>query len=117
MVESLDEPTCRILATDYKGEKVTGTKLIVPHGQYADIAVVLARGSDGPDMAIVDLAGVERTPVSVVDPTIAAATLQFDGTGAELLGVSGEGWRQLQSVYDRAAVLWRSSKLAALPRR
>ena len=41
----------------------------------------------------------------MVDPTIAAATLEFDGTGAELLGVSGEGWRQLQSVYDRAAVL------------
>ena len=105
VVESLDEPEAERLATDYKGESITGTKLLVPHGQYADIAVVLARGNDGPDMVIVDLAGVERTPVSVVDPTIAAATLRFDGMGAELLGVSGEGWRQLQSVYDRAAVL------------
>ena len=105
VVESMDESGAESLATEYKGEKVTGAKLIVPHGQCADIAVVLARGSDGPDMAIVDSAGVERTPVSVVDPTIAAATLQFDGTGAELLGVSGEGWRQLNSVHDRAAVL------------
>ena len=105
MVESLDEPEAGRLDTEHKGEKITGAKLLVPHGQYADIAVVLAQGSDGPDMTIVDLAGVERTPVSVVDPTIAAATLQFDGTAAETLGVCGRGWSQLQSVYDRAAVL------------
>ena len=94
VVESLDEPEAERLATDYKGENISGTKLLVPHGQYADIAVVLARGSDGPDMVIVDLAGVERTPVSVVDPTIAAATLEFDGTGAEL---TRSEWRRLAS--------------------
>ena len=66
-------------------------------------------------MMIVDQQG-RAAPVSVVDPTI-AATLEFDGTGAELLGVSGEGWRQLQSVYDRAAVLLAFEQSAALPER
>jgi len=116
VVESFDEPSPQGLACAHQASQVSGTKLLVPHGQFADIAIVLAAGADGPDMVIVDLVGVERTPVSVVDPTIAAASLTFDGASAELLGAGGEGWTQLQTVYDRAAVLFAFEQIGGAER-
>jgi acyl-CoA dehydrogenase len=116
VVESFDEPSPQGLACAHQASQVSGTKLLVPHGQFADIAIVLAAGTSGPDMAIVDLADVERTPVSVVDPTIAAASLTFDGASAELLGAAGEGWTQLQTVYDRAAVLFAFEQIGGAER-
>lgn len=116
VVESFDEPSPQGLACIHQASQVSGTKLLVPHGQFADVAIVLASGTSGPDMVIVDLAGAERTPVSVVDPTIAAASLTFEGAPAELLGAAGEGWAQLQTVYDRAAVLFAFEQIGGAER-
>ncbi len=40
-----------------------------------------------------------------LDPTRDHARLRFDGAPAEPLGVAGEGWRTIEAVQDRAAVL------------
>ncbi len=86
--------------------RLTGKKLIVPHGMIADICVVLARGESGVGMYLVTLDGsCERQSIDTVDPMMSSATIEFKDTNAELLGSDGAGWQQLQDAYDRAAVL------------
>jgi acyl-CoA dehydrogenase len=100
---------------------ISGSKTAVADGDIADFAVVVAaEGSSGRALAgddagggralslyLVDLndAGVTRSVINTVDPTRSHAQISFDGAAAELLGVVGEGWRTLERVYDRAAVL------------
>jgi len=69
----------------------------------ADIAIVLARGEQGPELVIVSLADVHREVVETVDPSIAAATLEFSETPCEIL--SAEGNVAYQTLVNRAAVL------------
>jgi alkylation response protein AidB-like acyl-CoA dehydrogenase len=52
-----------------------------------------------------DDAGVTREAVSSVDPTRNTARIEFAGAAAEPLGAAGQGWDNLQTLYDRAAVL------------
>lgn len=84
-----------------------GTKLVVPDGGIADIAVVLARDAQGITMYLTDLrqSTVSRSAVATVDPTRDSASLQFSGAAAEMLGEAGRGWQQLNTLHDRAAVL------------
>lgn len=95
------------LSTTLAGDRITGVKVPVADGQAAQFAIVLAGGSGGPSLAVVDLAGagVSRSAVSVVDPTRKHAELRFEGAKAELLGARGEGQRLLDELYDVAAVL------------
>ena len=46
-----------------------------------------------------------RTIIETLDPTRAHAKIDFVNTPAEPLGPKGHGWRILQDVLDRAAVL------------
>ncbi|MFK7975192.1 MAG: acyl-CoA dehydrogenase family protein [Halioglobus sp.] len=107
VTESLEQATQATLASAVKDSGLTGVKLAVADGGIADIAVVIASGSNGPSMYLVDLnsEGVSRTNVATVDPTKNTATVHFTHASAELLGVDGEGWTQLEHVYDRGAVL------------
>jgi len=105
-------PTPRNLTVAASGGKLKGEKLPVPDGDLADMAIVLARtASDATarnaSLFLIDLkAGrIEAQPVDTVDPTRPQARLMFNGAGAEPLGATGEGWRILEAVFDRAAVL------------
>jgi len=93
------------------GGALSGTKVPVPYGLIADIAIVSARdggaGERGISLFIVDLTGkgVTREAVTVIDPTQPQAKITFNGAPAEKLGGQGEGWSLIERVFDRAAVL------------
>jgi alkylation response protein AidB-like acyl-CoA dehydrogenase len=95
----------------FSGGSLSGTKLPVPDGEAATVAVVLVNTGGSGDralsLALVDVSGsgVTRTRVSTVDPARKHAQLAFNGARAELLGPEGEGWRLLNELYDGAAVL------------
>jgi len=90
---------------------LSGAKTAVAGGDVADFAVVAAldTAADAAAMSLylVDLTGpgVSRTPIATIDPTRSHAQLAFDGAACEPLGAPGDGWRILEQVLDRAAVL------------
>ncbi|HSG88095.1 MAG TPA: acyl-CoA dehydrogenase family protein [Pseudomonadales bacterium] len=97
------------LATTAADGKLSGTKIPVPDGDVADFAIVLAKDSEaGSSLYIVDLtgAGVTRGAVKTLDPTRSHASVTLDGAPGDLLGAAGEGWNQLDALFDRAAVLF-----------
>lgn len=115
--EATAEPTENNIRTSVSGGKMTGKKLIVPHGAIADISVVVARGESGVSMYLVPLGdAVIRESIETVDPTMASASIHFDGVAAELLGVDGAGLEQLARVYDRAAVLYAFEQIGGAER-
>ncbi|MCR9278208.1 MAG: acyl-CoA/acyl-ACP dehydrogenase [Pseudomonadaceae bacterium] len=107
--ETTDEVSQNNIDSIVADGHLSGRKLIVADGLTADIAVVLAVAKDGgPALYLADLRheSVERDAVETVDPTKASATITFDGVPVELIGGAGEGWQNLQRLYDRAAVLF-----------
>ena len=106
-VESRQTTTPDSIKTSVQSGKITGTKLIVPDGGIADVAIVLARsGPESIGLYLVDLKGdgVSVENVASVDPTRNTATITFAQAPAEALG-SGDGWQQLETIHNRAAVL------------
>jgi len=102
----------------FENGALNGDKWPVLDGQSAELVVVLAKTNEekngkegGLSMVLVDLSGsgsgsgITRESVPTIDPARKAARLGFDGAVAELVGVQGQGWQQLQALYDRAAVL------------
>jgi alkylation response protein AidB-like acyl-CoA dehydrogenase len=90
------------------GGLLSGSKLPVPDGDVADLAVVAARNDAGEtSLFLVDLngPGVSREAVETIDPTRSHARLDFASAPAEPLGGSGDGWAAIGRVQDRAAVL------------
>ncbi|MEJ2130057.1 MAG: acyl-CoA/acyl-ACP dehydrogenase [Gammaproteobacteria bacterium] len=110
LAEGPGRPTPASLETTVTGGKLTGSKLAVPDGDVADVAVVVAKSGsgDGASLHLVDLGagGVSRTPVKTIDPSRSHANLEFKGAEAELLGTDGEGWGLTQRILDRAAILF-----------
>ena len=100
----------RTVRASLTGNTLSGVKLPVADGEAANIAIVLAHtggsGDRGLSLALVDLShpSVARERVDTIDPTRKHARLTFDVTPAEILGVKGEGWQQLNQLYDAAAV-------------
>jgi len=113
LFEGRGQPTASAVAAYVSGGALYGTKLPVPDGGIADLAIVAARngghGSGDGDVAlfIVDLtgSGVNRRSVSSVDPSRDQAEISFDGAPAEPLGAAGQGWHLVLQLLDRAAVL------------
>jgi alkylation response protein AidB-like acyl-CoA dehydrogenase len=106
-VESRETTTPQSITCTVQSGKLSGKKLIVPDGGIADVAIVLARsGPDSMGLYLADLkdSGVVTEDVAAVDPTRNTASITFDQVPVEALG-SGDGWQQLQTVYNRAAVL------------
>lgn len=95
------------ISTHFKDGRVSGTKLPVPDGMIADVALVLAREEEGLSLCLVDLAqkGVTRQELNSIDPSRGQARLCFDGAEATRLGGAGEGWHITQQIMDRAAIL------------
>jgi len=96
-----------------EGDTLTGSKLIVPDGGLADVAVVLADdGQSGGGLYLAALDdSVSRAGLDTVDPTRNSATLTFDGTAAEKLAHNSSGEEALGQIYDRAAVLFAFEQL------
>jgi acyl-CoA dehydrogenase len=91
---------------------ISGTKIPVPDGDGADVAIVLARDGnagmrDAHSLFLVDLSapGVIRERVETIDITRGSARLSFENAPAEPLGATGEAWQLIERVFDRAAVL------------
>ncbi|MEE4299275.1 MAG: acyl-CoA dehydrogenase family protein [Pseudomonadales bacterium] len=101
--------TQKNLETSAAAGQVTGTKIPVPDGDVADFAIVIARDSDdASSLYLVDLtgSGVTREAVKTLDPTRSHARVQFSDAPGEVLGTAGQGWDQLDKLFDRAAVLF-----------
>ncbi len=97
------------LKTTIAQGKISGTKLPVPDGDVADLAIVAARsGERGLSLHIVDLSGpgVSREAVATIDPSRSHARITLDGAPAEPLGAAGQGIDLLRRLLDRAAVLF-----------
>ncbi|MFO1116248.1 MAG: acyl-CoA dehydrogenase family protein [Beijerinckiaceae bacterium] len=112
LVEGVGDPTPKSIHASVSGGKLTGKKTLVPEGEIADFAIVVAREKSGDDargigLYIVDMkgAGVSATGVETVDPTRNHAEVSFNGAPADPLGAVGEGWATLDKVLDRAAIL------------
>lgn len=104
--------TAKSIRTAFKGGKLEGTKIPVPDGMSAGMAIVAARTADTASardivLAIVDMngPGVSRHAVKTLDPSRAQAEIHFSGAPAEVLGQGQDGWSVLQRVLDRAAIL------------
>lgn len=99
------------ITTAASGGELTGNKSVVTDGNEADLLLVLARDDEGLGLHLVasDQAGVTATPVESIDLTRDVARLSFQGASAER--IAGDGWAQLQGMYDRAAVLYAFEQL------
>lgn len=88
----------------FEGGRLSGSKLPVPDGAIADIAIVAAEGA----LLLVELdqPGVRRTPVDTLDPTRNHARLDFADAAAEPLGPPGAAPAVIGRVLDKAAVLF-----------
>jgi alkylation response protein AidB-like acyl-CoA dehydrogenase len=118
VVETRDGFTAESISATVANGTLTGAKLIVPDGTIADVAIVLAREGAGLSLFLTDLRddSVTRASVETVDPTRDSASITFSGTDAELVGEAGAGWRHLDELYDRAAVLFAFEQLGGAQR-
>ncbi|WP_428629042.1 acyl-CoA dehydrogenase family protein [Sphingopyxis sp.] len=71
----------------FADDRLDGTGRGVSGGLAADVAVVLADGQGMPVLALVDLKGVDRTPVPSFDNSRCVANLNFSAAPAETLAV------------------------------
>jgi alkylation response protein AidB-like acyl-CoA dehydrogenase len=95
--------------TRYADGQLFGTKMPVPDGMIADIAIVSARAAQGGGEATglflveLDRPGVAREPVACIDPTRPQARIVFEGARARPLGAPQDGAATLRTLLDRAA--------------
>jgi len=106
VTETVQELIPDDMTTTFAKGKLNGAKLVVPHGLMAEVAVVLARTTDGLSLVLAPLSDVERRSIETVDPTMGSATITFKDSPAELLGESHDGWSAMSVVYNRAAVMF-----------
>ena len=99
------------LTVSFDGKTLNGKKIPVIDGDVAHVGIVVAKGSNGPVLALVDLnaKGVSREGVDTVDPTRSQAAIAFKDAPAEPLGTSD--WSTLELVLNRAAVLYAFEQL------
>ena len=89
---------------------LSGQKLVVADGSIADLYVVLAKSTSGLSLYLVEAGpSVSAQSVDSVDLTRDVAQVEFVSAAAELL--VDDGWPALQSLYERAAVLYAFEQL------
>lgn len=108
--EGPGQPTAASLETTASAGKISGRKAVVADARIAQLMIVVAKSDsgDGASLYIVpmDQDGVSCEAVKTIDPSLNHADVTFDDAAAELLGGEGEGWSLLNTVLDRAAVLF-----------
>jgi alkylation response protein AidB-like acyl-CoA dehydrogenase len=87
--------------------KLKGTKLPVPDGDVAGLAVVLAREGSGQSLALVELGGpgVSQSALKSFDPSRSMGKLEFADAPADRLGEAGRGAELVAGLLDRAAAI------------
>ncbi len=118
LAEGLGQATPSSVKTTFENGRLNGTKIGVPDGNIANLAVVVAQTNSGPTLALADLGGqgVERKALTSIDPTQSAAAITFRDAPAEPLGSPGEGWKLTEKLFDRAAVLLAFEQLGGTQR-
>lgn len=109
IAEGPDNPRPEAVAARVRAGRLSGDKWPVADGSIADLVVVVARDEqDALSLYLVaaDAAGLTRTPLETLDPTRDQARLVFADTPAARLGDVACGWEALQSLLDKAAVLF-----------
>jgi alkylation response protein AidB-like acyl-CoA dehydrogenase len=93
--------------TSFEKGKLRGTKLPVPDGDVAGLAVVLAKEGSGHSLALVELGGpgVAQTALKSFDPSRSLGRLEFQDAPADRLGEAGRGRELASALLDRAAVM------------
>ena len=83
---------------------LTGAARYVLYGQSADLLLVAARTADGIGVFEVapDAAGLVRTRLDTLDPTVQLSDLSFAGTPSRRLGSAG--WEAIRRALDLATV-------------
>ena len=118
--EGPGEPAPGSLAVVAGNGRLNGTKLPVPDGGVADLAVVAARdaGAGGLGLYLVDLhdSAVSRRPLTTIDPTRGHDELTFKNAPCQPLGAAGQGSAILSRVLDGAAVLTAFEQLGGAER-
>jgi alkylation response protein AidB-like acyl-CoA dehydrogenase len=104
--------SARNIAATFRRGKLSGTKQAVVDGLDADLALVAARTSRGVQLLLVDLnhKSVRRSARESMDPSRPVASIRFRDTPASLLG-GGAGWSVLETLLDRAAVVFAFEQL------
>jgi alkylation response protein AidB-like acyl-CoA dehydrogenase len=115
LVERPGRVTAASIQAQVAGGRLSGTKLPVPDGDIAHLAIVAACDAGASahtvsptvSLYLVDLtgAGVQRETLPSIDPTRSQARISFQQAEAEPLGAAGAGLAIVDAVYDRAAVL------------
>jgi len=95
--------SAKSVQTIVRNGRLSGTKIAVPDGAGADMAVVSAREGDGLSLWLVDLKadGVTVEPVDSIDPSRKQALIRLDDTPVERL--AGDA-TTIAQVLDRAAI-------------
>ncbi len=108
LAEDLGRPTPQNVQTVARNGKLTGKKIAVPDGDIADLVMVLARSDEDKGLSLysVESRDLVSESVETIDPSRSHANLKFDTSSAELIGVVGRGWEQVNDVLDRAAVMF-----------
>lgn len=96
--------SARSVSTEFSGGRLTGSKIAVPDGLGADMAVVSVRTGDGLSLCIVDLKadGVSVELLDSVDPSRKQARITFDNAPAEALDDADA--ETIAHVLDKAAI-------------
>jgi alkylation response protein AidB-like acyl-CoA dehydrogenase len=90
----------RVCTTKFDGEYITGEKVAVVGGAFAQFALILCNGGDVV-MASLDQPGVRRTLVDAVDNSRGYACLRFEGATGTALAREGV----LNAMLDELAVV------------
>jgi alkylation response protein AidB-like acyl-CoA dehydrogenase len=104
--EGAGEADAAHLTTRFANGTLDGTKMPVFDGAEAGVAVVVAKGANGPVLVIAELgANVQRTTLHSFDPSRSLAKLVFQKAPAELLGAEKDATATITTLLDRAAVM------------
>lgn len=107
------------IAVEFDGERLSGVKTAVVDGDIANFAVVVAKGSNGNVLVLVDLGGqgVRRQQQVSIDPSRSVALLEFDGAAAQVVfGAKEDATAQIERLLNRAAVLMAFEQVGAATR-